>query len=65
VSERGEVNETPYAETGILLALMNGEDLRAQGLMDEMLPEELRALEAWAYQMGQMAYNTRIKLSRR
>jgi hypothetical protein len=61
VSERGEVNETPYAETGILLAIMNGEHLRAQGLMDEMTNKELRALETWAISLEEMAYATQIK----
>jgi hypothetical protein len=65
VPDRGEVNKAPYTETGILLALMNGEDLRAQGLMDEMTREDLKALETWAIKMEEMAYATRIKLGRR
>jgi hypothetical protein len=60
VPERRQVADTPWIETEILLALMNSEDLHAQGLMDEMLPNELRALEGWGEKLAQMAYETRV-----
>ena len=59
--ERREVSDTPWVETEILLALMNGEDLHAQGLMDEMLPNELRALENWGDKISKMAYETQVR----
>jgi hypothetical protein len=55
------VSDTPWVETEILLALMNGEDLHAQGLMDEMLPNELRALENWGDKISKMAYETQVR----
>lgn len=59
--ERGEVNETPYTKTEILVAIMNGDHLHAQELLDKMLPNELRVLETWAISLEEMAYATRIK----
>lgn len=59
------INETPYAETEVLLALLNDDEARAREILLECYPNELDRLDEIAKKLSEMARSSaRIVRSR-